>query len=211
MSFGPVLFDSTALERHPIRGLVLTLGMEDRGLFDVRWTERILFRVEQQVQRFHFRGRMSSTQAAGLVEGMRELFPGAMIPTKKIAQAETQWDQLLPQDPMLRHIYAAAIAGDVGDVVSYDAGDYASCNSNGEPGQRLPEVFSPDDFFMALYAPYFDAAGGRPLPANPVEAAIRDLAAATPCSVSQLLERYSVNGLPQFRQQLRHMDDQVRR
>jgi hypothetical protein len=210
MAFGRVLVDWNVLCHHQLRPLIVALGSEDRGLFEVRWTAGIL---EGTVRCLHRRrrGRLTEPQSQAIVTGLTTRWPDALILPADITAARAHLSSAsspFAPDPHYDYFRAVAAAGDTWDVVSFDAGSYVRFNDDSDFGATSPEFFSPDEFFLLLYKPYYDArVTGRPVPDNPVDAAIRDLAAGS--SVSDLLRRLKRSGLPKFREALKHLDDEA--
>lgn len=154
----------------------LLLGMAEAGLYEPRWSERIL---EEWARATVKLGPGAEAQARGTAALMREVFPRAMVPPAPGVEARL----VLPDDND-RHVLAAAIAGHADAIVTFNAQDFPRHVLAGEGVDRR----DPDGFLWELWS-------GDPEPAWEVIARVHakaeEMAGGT-VSLKALLKRASL-------------------
>lgn len=134
-----VLYDANVLFSRTVRDWLLMLQLETGGrVFVGCWTEDILAEVVHGLRRAD--GRRSGGDVSRLRDRIAEVLEGGRIEDYDCTVEYTGVD---PDD---RHVHAAAIAGDVGILVTDDQGLLALRDD-----ARLPyDVMSSDDFLVLV-------------------------------------------------------------
>lgn len=154
----------------------LLLGCAEAGLFEPKWSERIL---EEWARATVKLGPEAERQARGVGLLMREEFPRAMVPPAPGLEA-----RLVLPDPNDVHVLAVAIASGADAIVTFNAGDFPRHVLAGEGVQRR----DPDGFLWELWS-------GDPSAAGAVIAHVHARAeamAGAPVSLKALLKRASL-------------------
>lgn len=133
----PVLLDACVLVPQRLSSLLLTLAEE--GLFEPRWSERILAETERALT-----GKLglSRDRAVRRLAAMREAFPEAIV------HGFESLEDGLTCHPKDRHVLAAAIAANADPLVTFNVRDFPdeSCEPHGVT------VLDPDVFLLELMA-----------------------------------------------------------
>jgi predicted nucleic acid-binding protein len=133
----PVLLDACVLVPQRLSSLLLTLAEE--GLFEPRWSERILAETERALT-----GKLglSGDRAVRRLAAMREAFPEAAV------HGFESLEEGLTCHPKDRHVLAAAIASGADTLVTFNVRDFPeeSCRPY---GITAPD---PDAFLLELMA-----------------------------------------------------------
>jgi predicted nucleic acid-binding protein len=182
-----VIYDANVLYPAPLRDLLMWLALQD--IYRARWTEQIhdewvaaLLRERPDLTRHQLsrtRELMNSGVRDCLVTHYQDLIPGLVLP-----------------DPDDRHVLAAAIKAGASVIVTFNEKDFppAVLDVYGIEAQH------PDDFLVYQ----FDL--NKPA----VFRAVRSQRATLknpPKSVSELLETFEVQQLPQFVERIRPYGD----
>lgn len=154
----------------------LLLGMAEAGLYEPKWSERIL---EEWARATVKLGPAAEAQARGVAVLMREVFPRAMVAAAPGVEA-----RLVLPDPNDTHVLAVAVAGGADAIVTFNAADFPRHVLAGEGVQRR----DPDGFLWELWS-------GDPERAGAVIARVHARAeemAGGPVSLKALLKRASL-------------------
>lgn len=125
----------------------LLLGMAEAGLYEPKWSERILEEWARAVVKL---GPGAEVQARGVAVLMREVFPRAMVPPAPGVEA-----RLVLPDPNDAHVLAVAIASGADAIVTFNAADFPRHVLAGEGVARR----DPDGFLWELWSGDPSAAG----------------------------------------------------
>jgi hypothetical protein len=154
----------------------LLLGCAEAGLFEPKWSERIL---EEWARATVKLGPGAEAQARGVAVLMREVFPRAMVGPAPGVEA-----RLVLPDPNDRHVLAVAVASGADAIVTFNAQDFPRHVLAGEGVARR----DPDGFLWELWS-------GEPTKAGAVitrvHARAEDMAGG-PVSMKALLKRASL-------------------
>ncbi|MGY5885037.1 PIN domain-containing protein [Modestobacter lacusdianchii] len=131
----PVLLDACVLVPQRLSSLLLTLAEE--GLFEPRWSERILAETERALT---VKLGLSPDRAMRRLTAMRQAFPEASV------HGFEHLEEGLSCHPKDRHVLAAAIAAGAEALVTANVRDFpeASCRPHGVT------VSDPDVFLLEL-------------------------------------------------------------
>jgi hypothetical protein len=133
----PVLLDACVLVPQRLSSLLLTLAEE--GLFEPRWSERILAETERALT-----GKigLSRDRAVRRLAAMRKAFPEAAV------HGFESFEDDLTCHPKDRHVLAAAIAAGAETLVTFNVRDFPDQSSQPH-GITVPD---PDVFLLDLMA-----------------------------------------------------------
>ena len=154
----------------------LLLGCAEAGLYEPRWSERIL---EEWARATVKLGPAAEAQARGVAALMRGVFPRAMVPPAPGVEA-----RLVLPDPNDTHVLAVAVASGADAIVTFNAADFPRHVLAGEGVERR----DPDGFLWELWS-------GAPEKAGAVIARVHARAeemAGAPVSLKALLKRASL-------------------
>lgn len=154
----------------------LLLGCAEAGLYEPKWSERILEEWARAVVKL---GPAAEVQARGVAVVMREVFPRAMV-----GAAPGIEGRLVLPDPNDAHVLAVAIASGADAIVTFNAQDFPRHVLAGEGVQRR----DPDGFLWELWS-------GDPAKTGAVIAHVHARAeemAGGPVSLKALLKRASL-------------------
>ncbi|PLL13483.1 PIN domain-containing protein [Tabrizicola sp. TH137] len=154
----------------------LLLGCAEAGLYEPKWSERILEEWARAVVKL---GPAAEVQARGVAVVMREVFPRAMV-----GAAPGIEGRLVLPDPNDAHVLAVAIASGADAIVTFNAQDFPRHVLAGEGVDRR----DPDGFLWELWS-------GDPAKAGAVIAHVHARAeemAGGPVSLKALLKRASL-------------------
>jgi predicted nucleic acid-binding protein len=177
-----VLLDANVLYPARLRDLLIRLAIA--GLYQARWSERILDECFGSL--VADRPDLSIAQ----ISRTRELMSVA-LPEATVSEYEHLIDDVRVPDPNDRHVVAAAVAAHAEVIVTRNIGDF--------PTQALPAGLladSPDAFVLSLIAADAEA----------VAAVVEEQAAALhkpPMTVGELLDGFEEVGLSESVRQLR--------
>jgi predicted nucleic acid-binding protein len=176
------VLDASVLYPLPLRDTLLRVA--ETGLYEPRWSERILDEVRRNL--IAKRGA-TDTQADGLLDAMRRAFDTAAVSERAIERLEPA----MTNDPKDRHVLATAVAANAQAIVTLNLKHFSSDAC--EP--FAVEPVHPDAFLLDLYS--FD-------PDTAFEVVERQAAALTrpPMTIEELLDRLAVT-VPNFVQALR--------
>lgn len=154
----------------------LLLGMAEAGLFEPKWSERIL---EEWARATVKLGPGAEAQARGTAVLMRAAFPRAMQAAAPGVEA-----RLVLPDPNDTHVLAVAVASSADAIITFNAVDFPRHVLAGEGVARR----DPDGFLWELWS-------GEPAKAGAVIAHVHRRAeemAGGPVSLKALLKRASL-------------------
>lgn len=157
----------------------ILLGCAEAGLYEPKWSERILEEWARAVVKL---GPGAEAQARGMGAVMREVFPRAMVAAAPGVEA-----RLVLPDPNDTHVLAVAVASGADAIVTFNAADFPRHVLAGEGVARR----DPDGFLWELWS-------GDPVAAGAVIARVHARAcemAGGPVSLKALLKRA---GLPRL-------------
>jgi len=154
----------------------LLLGMAEAGLFEPKWSERIL---EEWARATVKLGPGAEAQTRGTAALMRAAFPRAMQAAAPGVEA-----RLVLPDPNDTHVLAVAVASSADAIITFNAVDFPRHVLAGEGVARR----DPDGFLWELWS-------GEPTKAGAVIAHVHRRAeemAGGPVSLKALLKRASL-------------------
>jgi len=154
----------------------LLLGCAEAGLYEPKWSERIL---EEWARATVKLGSAAEAQARGVAVLMREVFPRAMVAAAPGVEA-----RLVLPDPNDTHVLAVAVASGADAIVTFNAQDFPRHVLAGEGVERR----DPDGFLWELWS-------GDPAKAGAVIARVHARAeemAGQAVSLKALLKRASL-------------------
>jgi predicted nucleic acid-binding protein len=154
----------------------LLLGCAEAGLYEPKWSERIL---EEWARATVKLGPGAEAQARGVAVLMREVFPRAMVAAAPGVEA-----RLVLPDPNDRHVLAVAVASGADAIVTFNAADFPRHVLAGEGVERR----DPDGFLWELWSGDPDRAGAV---IARVHARAEEMAGG-PVSLKALLKRVSL-------------------
>jgi predicted nucleic acid-binding protein len=175
------VLDASVLYPLPLRDTLLRVA--ETGLYEPRWSERILDEVRRNL--IAKRGA-TDTQADGLLDAMRRAFDTAAVPEPAIERLESA----MTNDPKDRHVLATAVAVNAQVIITLNLKHFPpnACEPFGI------EPLHPDAFLLDLHSLDSDTA---------FEVVERQAAALTrpPMTVEELLDRLAAT-VPNFAQAL---------
>ncbi len=176
------ILDASVLYPLPLRDTLLRIA--EIGLYDPRWSERILDEVARNLTA---KRGATDTQTKRLLDAMRRAFDTATVPE----QAITRLEPVMANDPKDRHVLAAAVAVNAQVIVTLNLKHFPS----DAYGPFAVEPLHPDAFLLDLYSVDPDTVLG---------AVERQATALTrpPMTVDELLDRLATTA-PNFAQTLR--------
>jgi predicted nucleic acid-binding protein len=174
--------DASVLYPLPLRDMLLRVA--ETGLYEPRWSERILYEVRRNL--IAKRGA-TDTQADGLLNAMRRAFDTAGVPEPAIERLES----VMTNDPKDRHVLATAVAANAQVIITLNLKHFPgnAC----EPFEIEP--LHPDAFLLDLHS----------LDSNTAFEVVERQAAALarpPMTVEELLDRLAAT-VPNFAEALR--------
>lgn len=125
----------------------LLLGCAEAGLYEPKWSERIL---EEWARATVKLGPGAEAQARGVAVLMREVFPRAMVAAAPGVEA-----RLVLPDPNDTHVLAVAVASGADAIVTFNAQDFPRHVLAGEGVERR----DPDGFLWELWSGAPEQAG----------------------------------------------------
>ncbi len=135
---GAVLLDASVLYSAPVRDTILRLGHPDLGLYQPRWSARILDEFTQALIK---KGRMTSTTVEKVLAALARSFPEASVLVPGHIEAG------MTNDPKDRHVLAAAVAAQAEILVTFNLRHFRP--EDCEP--HRVNVMHPDEFLVSVY------------------------------------------------------------